>query len=190
MNYDNAAREIPMDNIMVNVGPLLCVQKTSTERWQHQLQIRELKTILKKNGDLQAIPIGMLLNTPLKSLSLDGWTIPLETLNPYNTDLTILYDIKEHGYPGYIRKYLKRRPYLMMKNGKILVGESSTYKGAFYPCVGNARGFEFDSYTEPADDECLMKLFFTNSDRGIYFMPAVGIIETWDSAGPCAIPNE
>lgn len=190
MKSSSAVCEISTDTIVANVGSLLYAQKTLTERWQHQFRIRENEAVLKKNNNLQAIPIGKLMNTPLKSLSFDEWTIPLETLSPYNTNLTILYDMEKHGYPGYIRKHLKNKPYLMMINGKILVGESPTYKNVFYPCVGNARGFEFDTYTEPADDECILKLSFTNNDGGIYFMPAVGMIEAWDSAGLRRIPKD
>ncbi len=102
-------------------------------------------------------------------------------------DFAVWYNPEKHGLPTYIRKELKDKPYFLMVNNKILVGNCCGHEKG-YPCVGNARGYEFDSYTEPADNECLFKIFFDESS-GIYFKSAPGMIETWDTAGLLTVPN-
>lgn len=85
----------------------------------------------------------------------------------------------------------ENEPYFITVHGSLLVASSDDRIGGnpyCYPCVGNAEGFMFDAYTEPADEDCSFKMFenmdeFTRRDEctisGIYFVDSPGRIETW-----------
>lgn len=187
---NNALCDLSLDTEIVNFDSLVYGPKTPAERKEDLFRMKERRGNLREDGNIQAIPLDKLLETPL-TLDFNGGLElpPLEIFDPDDSDFALLYDAKIHGYPRYIRKSLRNKPYLMLINGKILVGESPRYKNTYYPCVGNARGFEFDSYSEPMGSNCLLKLHFLSCGDGIYFMPAIGAIETWATAGLRRIPS-
>lgn len=76
----------------------------------------------------------------------------------------------------------KNDPYFLEVDGALLV-VARPDNGWFYPCVGNAKGYEFDSYTEPLEHSCAFKMMShedeNQSREGIYFIKKKGSLETW-----------
>lgn len=84
-----------------------------------------------------------------------------------------------------IKNAPKKKPYFIEVNGALLVTEYHPFANFwFYPVVGNVKGFEYDSYTEPSDQECLFKITSTKDEdrfvEGLYFIEDAGSIEFWD----------
>lgn len=95
----------------------------------------------------------------------------------------------------------KNEPYFLEVRGSLLVAEFRNQYSAlsyYYPVVGNARGYEFDSYTEPNDQNCCFKVtdygehpdpdsttdpneydYMNNFREGAYYVKDAGHLETW-----------
>lgn len=87
---------------------------------------------------------------------------------------------KPEGDDFIVRGAPENEPYFLSVHGSLLV--AARPDGYFYyPLVGNATGYEFDSYTEPSEQDCSFKMIAENEDivNGIFFKERPGCIETW-----------